>query len=186
MIAKDIRKGMILMIEGELYQVLDAQHITPGNWRGYSQIKARNLKKGNLFQNRFRSTEDVEQAFLDMREMEYLYQDGEGFVFMDVENYEQITLGKEMVGEQMLYVTLNSRVKVALHDGTPITVELPSAVTLRVTETEPGFRGNTATNVTKPAKLETGLEVKVPPFIEIGQKVKVDTRTGEFLERVSE
>ena len=186
MTATDLRKGMVINHEGEMYVITDAKHLTPGNKRGFTQVKMKNLKKGNSYSHRFRSTDNIDRAFLDSRGMEYLYAEGDAFVFMDAENFEQVHLGKEFVGDLMPYVKLNSQVKVTFHEGTPVTVDLPASVTLEVTHTEPGFRGDTATNVTKPATLETGLEVKVPSYIKSGERVKIDTRSGEFLERVKD
>jgi elongation factor P len=186
MTARDYRKGNVFNYESELWLVMEAQTITPGNWRGYTQIRARSLRSGNTKEFRFRSTEDVERVFIDHREMEYLYQEGENFVFMDTESFEQSYLPGELVADSMKYLKLNDRAKVSFYEGRALAIEVPAAVTLEVTQTEPGFKGDTATNVMKPATLETGLEVKVPPYIEIGEKVKIDTRTGEFLERVNE
>jgi elongation factor P len=182
--ATDLRKGMVINHEGELYVIVSAKHITPGNKRGHVQAKMKSLEKGNTYAHKFRSTNDIDRAFLDSRGMEYLYPEGEAFVFMDNENYEQMHLPAELVGDDMPYVKLNSQVKVTFHEGTPVSVDLPSSVVLEVTHTEPGFKGDTATNVTKPATLETGLEIRVPGYIKDGEQVKIDTRTGEFLERV--
>lgn len=184
--ARDYRKGNVFSLENELWLVMESQTITPGNWRGYTQIRARSLRSGNTKEFRFRSTEEVERVFIDHREMEYLYQEGESFVFMDTENYEQAYLAADLVGDSMKYLKLNDKAKVSFYEGKALSIEVPAAVTLQVTQTEPGFKGDTATNVMKPATLETGLECKVPPYIEIGEKVKIDTRTGEFLERVNE
>ena len=185
MIAKDIRRGMVITIEGQIHVVFESQTITPGNLRGITHLKARNLKTGNMHKYRFGSTENVEQVYLETKDMEYLYQEGDGHVFMDVENYEQVTLPAEILGESMRFVKLNDRLKVAYQEGTPVSVELPSHVVLKVKATEPGYRGNSSTNVMKPATLETGLELKVPLYIEVGEAVKVDTATGEFVERVN-
>ncbi|MHC5019829.1 MAG: elongation factor P [Planctomycetota bacterium] len=184
--ATDIRKGQVITYEGELVVVLEAVHLTPGNKRGLMQVKMKSLKKGNSLTHKFRTNDNVDLAFLDKREMEYLYQEGESFVFMDLETYEQEYLQEDLVGDLMKYVKLNEKVKVTFCEGQAIGVDLPKSVTLEVTHTEPGFRGDTATNVQKPATVETGLEVKVPPYIEIGEKVKIDTETGKFLERVRE
>lgn len=184
--AIDIRKGQVITFEGELCVVMEAIHVTPGKGRALMQVKMKSIKKGNSLTHRYRPSDNVEVAFLDKRDMEYLYQEGESFVFMDLETYEQEYLPSELVGELMKYVKLNEKVKVTFCEGQPIGVDLPKAVILEVTHTEPGFRGDTATNVQKPATVETGLEVKVPPYIEIGEKVRVDTETGKFLERVRE
>lgn len=184
--ATEIRRGMVLNVEGDLFLVTEFQHITPGNWRAMVQAKLKNLKTGKVVQQRFRSTDSIDAAFLEMKNMEYLYQDGENYCFMDTQNYDQILLSKDLVGEAMQYVVPNSQVKVTFHEGKALSVDLPSAVVLRVTKTDPGVKGDTVTNVFKPALLETGLEIKVPLFVRIGDKVKVDTRTGEFLERAND
>ena len=184
--AVDIRRGQVITFEGELCLVTEATHVTPGKGRALMQVKMKSIKKGNALTHRFRTNDNVDVAFLDKREMEYLYQEGESFVFMDLETYEQEYLQQDLIGDLMKYVKLNEKVKVTFCEGQTIGVDLPKSVTLEVTHTEPGFRGDTATNVQKPATVETGLEVKVPPFIEIGEKVKIDTETGKFLERVRE
>jgi len=181
--ATDIRKGMVLTIEGELFTVLETKHLTPGNKRGKIQTIMRSLKKGTSVNKRLRSTDRFEEAYLEKKEMEYLYQDGANHVFMDAKNYEQVTISGDLVSDALPYIPLNSRVNLTFHEGNPISVELPASVVLEVTETDPGLKGNSVTNVYKPAKLETGLEIKVPMFIHPGEKVKVDTRSGKFLER---
>lgn len=184
--ATDIRKGQVITFEGDLCVVMEAIHLTPGNKRGLMQVKMKSLKKGNSLNHKFRTSDSVDLAFLDKREMEYLYQEGDSFVFMDAETYEQQFMGADLIGDLMKYVKLNQTIKVTFCEGTCVGIELPKSVTLEVTHTEPGFRGDTATNVQKPATVETGLEVRVPPYIEIGEHVKIDTDTGKFLERVRE
>ena len=147
--------------------------------------KLKSLKQGNTVNRRFRSTDRVDEVFLQTKMMEYLYQDGHSYVFMDVETYDQIHLSDEFVGEQMQFVAPNQQLRVKFHEGQPFAVELPASVVLEVTETAPGEKGNSVTNVFKPATLETGLVVKVPLFVDQGQKVKVDTRTGQFIERAN-
>jgi elongation factor P len=183
--ATDVKKGHVLNIDGDLYQVMDTRHTTPGNKRGFIQMKIKSLTKGNTIQRKFSSTEDVDIAFLDTKVTEYLYEDAGTFVFMDKETFEQYHLTVEVVGEMMNFVRLNSDVKVTFHEGNPISIELPASVVLGVVQTEPGVKGDTVTNVFKPAELETGYTIKVPLYIEIGEKVKVDTRTGEFLSRAN-
>jgi elongation factor P len=177
------RRGMLFRQDGELWQIISMDLNTPGNWRSMFQVKMKNILKGNVITKRIAPTEDLEDVFLDTHDMEYLYREGENYVFMDTENYEQITLMPDQVGEAAQYLRLNEVVKVQMIEGKPINLELPPVVVLEVKDTEPGLKGATVTNVNKPAKLETGVTVKVPNFIEIGEKVKVDTRTGEFLGR---
>jgi elongation factor P len=181
--ATDIRKGLIIKIDGELFSVSDFQHVTPGKGRAHMQVSIKSLKQGNVTQKRFRSTDKVEDVFLEHIDMEYLYKDGEDFCFMNTENYEQVLLTKEVLGDTMLYITPNSKVKVSFYEGNAVGIELPASVTLKIIETDPGTKGDTVTNVFKPAKLETGHIIKVPPFINPGELVKVDTRTGQFLGR---
>lgn len=173
----------MIKLDGELYLVVDYQHVTPGNWRGMVQAKLRNLKQGNIVQKRFRSTDKIEDVFLEHRVMEYLYKDGSNYCFMDTENYEQVLLPEEVVGDAILYMTLNSQAKIAFYEDKAISIELPPSVALKIVETDPGMKGDTVVNVYKPAKLETGLIVKVPLFINNGEVIKVDTRTGEFISR---
>ena len=179
-----VRKGMVIVGDnGELLQVLDRDLNTPGNWRAILQLKVRNLKTGSITTNRVRPQDKVETAYLDKREMEYIYQDGDGYVFMDTETYDQVTLPGEMVSELMAFMKVNTRAHVVFYEGKPLSLELPATVALEVTETEPALKGATAAAQYKPATLETGLKIQVPPFISIGEVVKVDTRTGEYLER---
>ncbi|MFQ5712733.1 MAG: elongation factor P [Candidatus Scalinduaceae bacterium] len=181
--ATDIRKGLIIKIDGELFSVSDFQHVTPGKGRAHMQVSIKSLKQGNVTQKRFRSTDKVEDVFLEHKEMEYLYKDREDFCFMNTENYEQVLLTKEVLGDTMLYITPNSKIKVSFYEGNAIGIELPASVTLKIIETDPGTKGDTVTNVFKPAKLETGHIIKVPLFINPGELVKVDTRTGQFMGR---
>ena len=181
--ATDIRKGMVVRLDDELYLVTDYEHIAPGNWRAIVQVKLRNIKQGNTVQRRLRSSDKLDTVFLESKVMEYLYKQGDSYCFMDTESYEQVLLPAELVEDAMPYVALNSQVRIGFYDGKPLSVDLPTSVALKVTETDPGARGNSVTNVFKPAKLETGLTVKVPLFINVGDKVKVDTRTGQFIQR---
>ena len=147
------------------------------------QLKLKNLKTGSITLNRVRPQDKVEQAYLDRREMQYIYQDGDGYVFMDSETYDQTTLGKEWVGDLMLYMKEGNKAHVVFYDGKPISLDLPATVELKVTDTEPSVKGATAAAQFKPATLETGLKVTVPPFVGIGEMVAIDTRTGEYLSR---
>ena len=179
-----VRKGMVIVgDDGQLYHVVDRDLNTPGNWRAILQLKLKNLKTGSITINRVRPQDKVEQAYLDKREMEYIYQDGDGFVFMDTETFDQLTLDREWVGDQMLYMKEGKKAQVVFYDGKPISLELPATVELQVTDTEPSVKGATAAAQYKPATLETGLKITVPPFVNIGEMVAVDTRMGEYLSR---
>jgi len=159
-----MRVGMCILFEGDVCRVMSSHHVTPGNLRGFVQAKMRNLRNGNSFEHRFSSTEKVERAILDTQQMEYLYSDPSGHHFMNQESYEQITLDDETLGDSMLYL-------------------LPNTVTLEVVDTEPSMKGATASASYKPAKMETGLTVMVPPFIEVGTKILIDTRENKYLSR---
>jgi elongation factor P len=179
-----VRKGMVLVgDDGQLYYVVDRDLNTPGNWRAILQLKLKNLKTGSITQNRVRPEDKVEQAYLDKREMEYIYQDGDGYVFMDCETSDQTTLSKEWVGDLMAYLKENTKAHVIFYEGKPLSLELPATVELKVVETEPAVKGATAAAQYKPAVMETGLKIQVPPFVSIGEMVAVDTRTGEYLSR---
>jgi elongation factor P len=179
-----VRKGMVILgDDGQLYHVVDRDLNTPGNWRAILQLKLKNLKTGSITMNRVRPQDKVEQAYLDKRPMQYLYQEGAGYVFMDKETYDQITLDREWVGEQILYLKENDDAQVVFYEGKPISLELPATVELKVIETEPSVKGATAAAQYKPATLETGLKITVPPFVNVGEVVAVDTRTGEYLSR---
>lgn len=182
--ATQLRRGNTILHNGELYQVVDHQHITPGNWRGMVQTKLRRMSTGAIVDHRFRSEDRVERAVLDEREMEYLYNDSNGYHFMDTENYEQIQFSTELIGDAVNYLVPNSKIKVEFYEGKPLGVELPATIDLRVVSTEPGMPSATATGVLKPAKLETGLVVPVPHFIQEGELIRVDTTEGKYVERV--
>ena len=169
--------------DNQLYHVVDRDLNTPGNWRAILQLKLKNLKTGSITINRVRPQDKVEQAYLDKREMQYIYQDGDGYVFMDTENFDQITIGKEWAEELMIYMKEGKNAQVVFYEGKPISLELPATVELKVTNTEPSMKGATAAAQYKPATLETGLKITVPPFVGIGEMVAVDTRTGEYLSR---
>jgi len=183
--ANDIRKGNVLILDGDLFLCTDVTHRTPGNLRALVQAKLKNLRSGAIVQRKLSAQERVELAFLDKRNCEYLYRDGPNFVFMDAETYEQYHLNEETVGEQMPYIVENTTVQVTFHDQTPIAIDLPGSVELTVKHTEPGLKGDSVSNVFKPATLETGLEIKVPNHINIGDRVKVSTQSGEFQGRVN-
>lgn len=182
--ATQVRRGMVVKLDGELYTVLTVQHITPGNWRGMVQSKLRNLRTGKQLERRFRSEESVDRISLETHELEYLYNEGTDYHFMNTENYEQIIFNAEMLGDNVYYLFPNIKVEAQFHEGSPISVELPSTVDLTVVETEPGVRSATVTSVTKPAKLETGLIVQVPQFVNTGERIRIDTTEGKYLQRV--
>ena len=181
--ANDLRPGMIIKHNNELFSIHKAEHRTPGNLRAFVQARMRNLRTGALSDYRFRSTDAVERAALDEIDMQYLYADGDSYCFMNTANYEQIHLHKDVLGERALYLMPEVMIKVVFDGGRPVEVELPATVDLKVVETEPGIKGASATNVTKAAKVETGLIVQVPPFINEGEVIRVDTAEGTYLER---
>jgi elongation factor P len=182
-LANDIRKGMAIKYNNDVCVVLDMQHRTPGNLRAFVQATLRNLKTGKSSVVRFSSTEPIEVVQMTSRPLEFSYKDHTGYHFIDPETYETVTLHEEFVGDNAKYLTENLRVNLLEVDGKPAELELPPAVELNVVEAPPGVRGDTATNVTKPARVETGLEVAVPLFINPGDKIRVDTRTGKYLGR---
>ena len=180
----DVRKGQVIVGEdGQLYAVVDREHITPGNWRAILNLKLKNLNTGSIAVNRVKPEDKVEVAYLERRKMQYLYQEGDDYIFMDQETFDQLPLSKEWVGDQMLYLKENDEAQVIMYEGKPISLELQAMVELVVKETEPAVKGATAAAQYKPAILETGLKVTVPPFISIGERIQVDTRTGEYLSR---
>jgi elongation factor P len=182
--ASDIRRGQIVTIDGTNYLVMDFAHRTPGNLRAFVQAKLRNLSNGSQVEKRFRSDEQIEAPFVEHREFEYLYSAGDEHVFMDVETYDQIHFGSDMVGDSMLYLLPNSRVQVTYIDQKATSIELPASVDHTITDTPPSIKGATATNQYKEATTETGLKIQVPPFIGPGDKVRIDTRSGEYVSRV--
>jgi len=185
MLANDLRPGMVIRHNGELFAIHKAEHRTPGNLRAFVQARMRNLRSGAIADHRFRSTDEVERAIIDETEMQYLYADGDTVVFMNTENYEQLHLHKEVIGERAQYLIPDVMLKVEFYEGRPIDVQLPATVDLKVIETEPGIKSASATNVMKPAKLETGLVVGVPAFIGEGETIRVDTSEGTYIERVN-
>jgi elongation factor P len=181
--ATQLRPGMIVKFNNDLFSIFSMVHRTPGNLRGFVQVKMRNLRSGSMTEHRFSSEDRVERVSMEEHEMEYLYDDGESYYFMNTENYEQMHLQRELLGDAVNYLTANMRVNVEFYEGKPMSVELPPTVDLKVIETEPGLKGATVSNVTKPAKLETGLVVQVPPFINEGEKIRVSTSEGTYQER---
>ncbi len=181
--ATQLRPGMVIQHQGDLYTVFSVEHRTPGNKRGSMQTKMRNLRTGAIIGYRFRAEDFVERAILEEVEYEFLYHDGEGYHFMNTETFEQMTLNREVLGEAVDYLIGNLRVNVEFFEGKPIGVVLPDTVDLTVVETEPTVQKATASAVMKPAKLETGLTIQVPPFISNGDKVRVDTSEGRYVQR---
>jgi elongation factor P len=181
--ATQIKKGMVIIHNGELHQVVSFHHVTPGNWRGMVQTKLRNLKTGSIIENRFRSEDRIDRATLEQHEMEYLYQDGDQFCFMNTETYEQVFLNKDTLEETLPFLKPNTKIAVDFYEGQAINIDLPMTVVLEVVETEPGIKGATATRTTKPATLETGLVVQVPVFIDRGDVIRVDTSDKKYIER---
>ena len=179
-----LRPGMIIIHEGDLYRVTAVHHLTPGNKRGFMQTKMKNLRSGVGTVDKFRSEDRVEQAILDSRQMQYLYAEGDLHTFMDTQNYEQMTLAAEDIGDLLSYLLPNSIVGIEFHEGKPVGINPPSTVDLEVVDTEPSMKGATASASYKPAKLETGVTILVPPFIQVGDKVRVDPSDGSYQERV--
>ncbi|MCZ6695085.1 MAG: elongation factor P [Acidobacteria bacterium] len=181
--ATQLRPGMAILHAGNICRVMSVQHMTPGNKRGFVQAKLRNLKSGNSYEHRFRSEDRVEKASLEEREMEFLYSAGDDFHFMNTETYEQVALPRTVLGNAIDFLTPNTRVKVEFLQEEAVGVELPMTVDLKVVDTPPGMKGATASNSPKPATLETGLQVQVPQFVNVGEMVRVDTGEGKYLER---
>lgn len=181
--ATQLRVGMIVKHQNDLFRVMNVVHITPGNWRGMVQSKLRNIRSGTQMENRFRSEDKVERVTFEQHEMEFLYQSDDEYHFMNTENFEQIILNAEALGDSVNYLTANLRVMVEFYENRPIGVSLPKTVDLKVTHTEPSMRGATVTNVLKPATVETGAIVQVPGFVAIDDVIRVDTESGEYLSR---
>ncbi|OGQ79288.1 MAG: elongation factor P [Deltaproteobacteria bacterium RIFCSPLOWO2_12_FULL_57_22] len=182
--ATQLRPGMIIIYEGDLYRVTSVKHLTPGNKRGFMQTKLKNLRTGLGTENKFRSEDRVERATLETRSMQYLYEDGDLHTFMDTESYEQISLPAEDVGDILSFLLPNHIVQIEFFDGKPVGISPPPSVDLEVVETEPNMKGATASASYKPAKLETGITIHVPPFVQVGDRVRVDPSEGKYLERV--
>lgn len=181
--AGDFRNGVTFDMDGNVYQIIEFQHVKPGKGAAFVRTKIRNVISGAVVEKTFNPTDKFPTAFIERKDMEYLYNDGDLYYFMDQETYDMIPLSRDLLGDAFRFVKENMVCKVLSYKGNVFGVECPNFVDLVVTETEPGFAGNTATNVTKPAVLETGAEIKVPLFIDIGDKITIDTRTGEYLSR---
>ncbi len=182
--AGDFRNGVTLEIEGNVYQILEFQHVKPGKGAAFVRTKLKNIINGGVVEKTFRPTEKFPAARIDRVDMQYLYNDGDLYYFMNVETFDQIALNSTDVGDALKFVKENEMVKICSHNGNVFAVEAPLFVELEITDTEPGFKGDTATGATKPATVETGAVVHVPLFVEAGNKIKIDTRTGEYLSRV--
>ena len=183
-LATQLRPGMVIKHGNDLHTVFSVEHRTPGNKRGLVQAKLRNLRSGSMIDHRFRAEDDVEKIVLDEVEMQYLYRDGDAYHFMNTENYEQVHLTREILGDTVDYLVPDLTLNMEFHEGKAIGIELPQTVDLKVVETEPGIKAATASSVMKQAKLETGLVVLVPPFVSEGESIRVDTAEGVYLERV--
>ncbi len=184
--ASDVKPGMALEMDNQVYLVVSTEHVKPGKGPAYVQVKLKNVKTGGHVEKRLRSVEEVEQAMLDRRELEYLYSDGSGAVFMDSETFDQLSIGQALLGDDLLYLKPNTVVTALVYEGQVMSVELPASVDLQITETPPVVRGATATNQLKDAVCETGLKTRVPPFIKQGEVVRINTDTGEYIGRVKE
>jgi len=181
--ATQLKRGMVIKHDGELFRVMETQHKTPGNLRGFVQAKMRNLRSGSQVEHRFRSVDTAERAILDESEMEFLYRDGDMYHFMNNETFEQIGLSDEVLGHAVGYLIPNIKLKVEIYEGRPVGIELPLTVEMKVMETEPAIKGASVSNVGKPAKMETGLVVNVPAFINEGDVIRIDTATNAYIER---
>jgi elongation factor P len=184
--SNDLKNGMVLNMENQLWTVIEFQHVKPGKGPAFVRTKLKNVLSGKVIDRTLNAGVKIETATVDKREMQYLYSDGDGYVFMDTTDYDQVTLSNELVGDAINYLLENQMAIVAMHEGAPIYVELPASVVLLITFTEPGLQGDRSSGGTKPATLETGLQIQVPLFVEQNTKVKVDTRTGEYLGRVTD
>ena len=182
--AGDFRNGITIELDNNVYQIIEFQHVKAGKGAAFVRTKLKNIKSGGVVERTFRPTEKCPQARIDRKDMQYLYSDGDLYYFMDTESYDQIALNEETVGDALKFVKENEMVKMLSHNGEVFSVEPPLFVELEITETEPGFKGDTATGASKPATVETGATVSVPLFVEQGDKIKIDTRTGEYLSRV--
>jgi elongation factor P len=184
-LASDMKRGQIVKLNDKLYSVVDTNFVFQGRGSSMIQAKLRDLDSGSIINQRFATSDKIEDVHLERRDMEYIYSTGDGYVFMDVENYEQIELGKDILGDAIDFLKENMKIQVQFYKGAPVGIELPLNVALEVTYTEPALKNATITNAYKPATLETGLEIQVPPFIQTGDVVKVDTRTKKYIERVN-
>ena len=184
--SNDLKNGIVLNIEGQLWTVVEFQHVKPGKGAAFVRTKLKNVMTGKVVDRTFNAGVKVETANVDKRDMTYLYIDGSGYIFMDKDTYDQVSLSEETVGDAVNYMLENQDAVVAMHEGNPIYVELPASVVLEVTYTEPGLQGDRSSGGTKPATVETGLQIQVPLFLENGTKVRIDTRTGDYLGRVND
>ena len=182
--AGDFRNGITIELDNNIYQIIEFQHVKPGKGAAFVRTKLKNIKNGGVVEKTFRPTEKCPQARIDRKDMQYLYSDGDLFHFMDVETYDQISLDADSIGDSLKFVKENDMVTMCSHNGNVFAIEPPLFAELEITETEPGFKGDTATGATKPAVVETGATVYVPLFVEQGDKIKIDTRTGEYLSRI--
>ncbi|HEV7567408.1 MAG: elongation factor [Microbacteriaceae bacterium] len=182
----DIRNGVVLNMDGQLWTVIEFQHVKPGKGGAFVRTKLKNVTSGKTVDRTFNAGAKIETANVDRRDFQYLYADGDGYVFMDTSDYDQLTVPGVVVGDAANFMLENQSVTVALHEGEPLYVELPASVVLEITYTEPGLQGDRSTGGTKPATVETGYQIQVPLFLETGTKVKVDTRTGDYLSRVND
>jgi len=182
--AGDFKNGVTIEYDNGVYQIIEFQHVKPGKGAAFVRTKLKDIKNGGVIETSFRPTEKFPQAHIDRRDMQYLYNDGDLYYFMDTETYDQVSIPKEEIGDSLKFVKENEMVKICSHNGDVFAVEPPLFVELEVTQTEPGLKGNTATGATKPATVETGAEVQVPLFVNTGDKLQIDTRTGEYLKRV--
>ena len=182
--AGDFRNGLTIELDNGIYQVIEFQHVKPGKGAAFVRTKLRNIKNGGVVEKTFRPTEKCPQAHIERKDMQYLYSDGDLFHFMDVESYDQIAMSEDQVGDSLKFVKENDMVKMCSHNGDVYAIEPPLFVELEITETEPGVKGDTATGATKPATVETGATIYVPLFVNQGDKISIDTRTGDYLKRV--
>ena len=182
--AGDFRNGLTIELDSNIFQVIEFQHVKPGKGAAFVRTKLKNIKSGGVVEKTFRPTEKCPQAHIEKKDMQYLYTDGELYHFMDQETFDQIALAADQVGDSLKFVKENDVVKILSHNGEVFAMEPPMFVELEITDTEPGFKGDTATGATKPAVVETGATVYVPLFVETGNKISIDTRTGEYLKRV--
>ncbi|AMT95438.1 MULTISPECIES: elongation factor P [Brevibacterium] len=180
----DLKNGLVLNLDNQLWQVLEFQHVKPGKGPAFVRTKLKNVISGKIIDKTFNAGTKVETANVDRRDMQYLYHDGTDYVFMDAKDYDQVNISAELVGDAANYMLENQDLQISFHEGTPLSVELPPSVELTITHTEPGLQGDRSTGGSKPATLETGYEIQVPLFLEEGVKVKVDTRSGDYLGRV--
>ena len=181
--ASDIRRGQAVIVDGKLFVVTNADHNTPGNLRAKVQFKMRDVSKGTIIDKRVGATDDIQTTTLDSRQVEYLYSDNEGHILMDLETYDQNTISKDVFGDDIKFLKPNTQLTAMFHDGKIVSYDLPKTVDLKVTDTQPAIKGATATNQQKDATLETGLNTRVPPFIEIGEVIRISTETGGYLSR---